>query len=222
MRSRLIFMVGGPDFHPVNAQAEQIIDWLGPDYACHMADSRAAFEHLSECDLLVLMGQHWTGFEGRYRSPSEVHRRNFEKYVQSGLPILTAHGAICSFDDWPRYGELVGFTWVNKITSHSPLGEYTVEVQRTGHPIVAGMSDYTIHDELYHDVHITPGLDVQVHAEAPWHGRRLPMIMTATGGRMIGAGKTVFLANGHDKQTYRCPAMKQLWTNAVGWCLAKD
>jgi hypothetical protein len=84
MRQRLIFMVGGPDFHPVNAQAEQIIDWLGPAYACHMADSLAAFEHLSECDLLVLMGQHWTGFEGRYRSPSEVHRRNFEKYVQSG------------------------------------------------------------------------------------------------------------------------------------------
>ena len=220
MRPRLIFMVGGPDFHPVNAQAEQIIAWLGPDYACHMADSLAAFEHLSECDLLVLMGQHWTGFEGRYRSPSEVHRRNFEKYVQSGLPILTVHGAICSFDDWPRFGELVGFTWTHGVTSHSPLGDYTVEIVRSGHPIVADLDDFTIHDELYYDVGITPGLDVQVHAEAPWEGKRLPMIFTARGGRMAGACKTAFLANGHDKQTYRCPAMEKLWLNAVRWCLA--
>src|SRR5205823_82628 len=121
MRPRLIFLVGGPDYHPVNEQAHAIIEWLGTDYACHTAESLAAFEHLTECDLLVLMGQHWTGWEGRYRSPSETHRRTFEKYVQSGRPILSAHGAIASYDDWPRFAELVGFHLNWETASPSPI-----------------------------------------------------------------------------------------------------
>ncbi len=218
-RPRIIFLVGGPDFHPVNAQAAIIIDWLGADYSCHTAESLAAFEHLSECDLLVLMGMHWTGWEGRYRSPSDVHRRNFEKYVQSGRPILAAHGAIASYDDWPAFGELVGFSWAWGTTSHSLIAEHEIQVLRTGHPIVEGLSNYRVVDELYYDIRITTGLEVQVHAQAEWSGRKLPMIMTAQAGRISGAGKTTYLANGHDVRSFESPAMRKLWVNAVRWSL---
>jgi hypothetical protein len=94
MRPRIIFLVGGPDFHPVNAQAELIIDALGSEYACHTAESLAAFEHLSECDLLILMGMHWTGRGADYRPPSDVHRRNFEKYVQLGRALVSRQVSI--------------------------------------------------------------------------------------------------------------------------------
>src|SRR5262245_14369206 len=96
-RPRIIFHVGGPDCHPSSDQAGMVIDWLGPDYACHKADGLSAFEHLNECDLLVLMGQWWTGFEGRYRQPGDVHRRSLEKYVHRGGPVLSAHAAISSY-----------------------------------------------------------------------------------------------------------------------------
>lgn len=220
MRPRLIFLVGGPDYHPVNEQAGVIINqWLGPDYACHTAESLAAFEHLNECDLLVLMGMHWTGWEGRYRSPSDVHRRALEKYVYSGRPILSAHGAIASYDDWPRFGELVGFTWVWGTSSHSLIAEHRVRVLHTGHPIVEGLDDFSIVDELYYDLRISPGMEVRVHADAEWAGRRLPMLMTAEGGRISGAGKTTYIANGHDMRAFECPAMKKVWLNAIKWSL---
>src|SRR5262245_44956072 len=148
MRQRLIFLVGGPDFHPVNEQAAAIIEWLGPDFACHTAESLAAFEHLEECDLLVLMGQHWSGWEGRYRPPSNVHRRNFQKYVQSGRPILSSHAAVASYDDWPRFGELIGFSLRWDAAKASPVDDYRVRVRPSGHPIVDGLSDFQIHDEL--------------------------------------------------------------------------
>jgi type 1 glutamine amidotransferase len=45
------------------------------------------------------------------------------------------------------------------------------------------------------------------------------MVMTATGGRVRGAGKVAYLANGHDMQAFECPAMKTLWRNTVGWAL---
>lgn len=222
MRQRIIFLVGGTDLHPANKQALHIIEWLGEDYNCHTAESLAAFEHLNECDLLVLMGQHWTGLESEYRSPSEAHRRNFEKYVQSGKPLLAAHAGISSYDDWPRFGELVGFAWLWNSTASSPLGDYNIHVINTGHPIVRGINDFTIHDELFYDIRITSDMDLQVHAEAEWEGRKLPMVMTAEGGRMAGAGKTAYLANGHDMQSLQSPSMQQLWINAVKWCLAEE
>jgi type 1 glutamine amidotransferase len=222
MRPRIIFMVGGHESHPANAQAQQIIAWLGAEYACHTAEGRAAFEHLNECDLLVLMGQHWTGLHEEYRSPSEAHRRNFEKYVQGGHPIVTVHSAISSYDDWTRFAELVGFEWLRGVTSHSPLGEFDIDVLNTGHPIIEGVSNYRIHDELYCDVGTTPGMEVQVHAQATWAQRRHPMIMTAVGGRMAGAGKTTFLANGHDRKTYLSPALQQIWINTVRWSLSAE
>ena len=35
-----------------------------------------------------------------------------------------------------------------------------------------------------------------------------------------GAGKVVYLANGHDLRAFECPALRQLWLNAVRWLMA--
>ena len=48
-----------------------------------------------------------------------------------------------------------------------------------------------------------------------------PMIVTAEGGRVDGAGKLAYLANGHDMRAFENPAMKQLWANTIEWCLKK-
>ena len=66
---------------------------------------------------------------------------------------------------------------------------------------------------------VAPGLQPSVHAEAIWQGQRLPMVMTASGGHVAGAGRTVYLANGHDLRAFACPALPQLWRNAVHWLL---
>ncbi len=224
-KPRLIFHVGGPAFHPVGEQAKRIGEWLGNDYECQSADGPAAFELLDNCDLFVVMGLHWTGMceewagSMRYAPLQPRQQEAFEQYVASGRPLISHHGAIASYDDWPRFGELLGFTWVWGVTTHSPLGEHTVNVLPTGHPIVAGIEDYTLHDELYYDIKLTPGLAPSTHATALWDGQPRPMVLTAQGGRIAGAGRTAYLANGHDLQTFDCPALRQLWCNAVDWAL---
>jgi type 1 glutamine amidotransferase len=222
MQKRIIFLVGGPDFHPVNAQAELVIDALGSDYACHTAESLAAFEHLDECDLLVVMGMHWTGWGDRYRPPRDPHKRLFEKYVASGKPIMSVHGGIASYDDWPDFGRLIGFTWVMGETSHTIVTEHAVRVIPTGHPLVDGVNDYTITDDIPLNIKITEGMRPRTHADAPWNGRRIPALLSATGGRIEGAGKTLYLANGHDLRAYECAAYRKLWINGVQWCLAEE
>lgn len=220
-KKRIVFHVGGPDFHPVDQQAQSIAQWLGDEKYIHERhDGLTAFENLDGADLLVIMGLHWTGGTD-YQPMAQRHQRAFESYVASGRPILAHHGGIASYDDWPRFGELLGFAWIWGKTNHSPVGDYNVRVLPTEHAIVKGMSDYAIHDELYYDIAITPGLKVTTHAEAEFEGKRLPMIMTATGGRTNGSGKVAYLANGHDMKAFESPAMRQLWINAIEWSLAK-
>jgi type 1 glutamine amidotransferase len=215
-RKRIVFHVGGPDFHPVAEQARQIIGWLDHRYECEVHDGLAAFEQLNGADLLVLMGLHWAGMAPQmtYHPLTPRHQAALEAYAASGRPIVAHHGAIASYDDWPRFGELVGFAWIWGTTNHSPVGEYAVRVLPTAHPVVAGVGDFSIRDELYYDIAIAPGLEVTTHAHAEYQDRRLPMVMTAH-----DAGKRVYLANGHDLRAFECPAMKTLWTNAIGWSL---
>jgi len=150
---RIVFHVGGPTFHPVDAQARAIAGWLGDrDYSFAFHDGIEAFEHLADCDLLVLMGLHWTGRTpecagGRkYQPMRDQDKAAFEAYVASGRPIVAHHGAIASYDDWPRFGQLVGFAWIWGTTNHSPVGDYVVRPLPTRHRIVDGVGEFAIHD----------------------------------------------------------------------------
>lgn len=222
---RIRFYVGGPKFHPTRQQAEQAAAWLGTDYEYDYRDGLAAFEDLDACDLLVLMGLHWTGSktaagESNYVPIGDVHKRGFETYVTSGKPLLAHHGAVASFDDWPRYGELVGVTWVWETSTHSPLDRHTVQILSTGHALTRGLDDFEIYDELYYNLRLTPSMPAIVHAHAMWEGKGRPMLISASGGRADGAGKMVYMANGHDMRAYECPVMETIWKNAVNWLMS--
>lgn len=220
----IVFQVEGA-YHPTEEQARAVMAWLGDGYTCRVCEGRGAFDALTEADLYVPMASHFTGMSApdagglTYHPPTPDQRQAFEAYVRSGKPLLVHHGGIVSYDDWPRYGELLGFTWVRGVTSHPPIGPMTVSVLPTGHPVIRDVADFTLVDELYRDVRITPGLDPTVHAAASHQGVDWPMVLTASGGRVDGAGRVVYLANGHDMRAFACPALRQLWRNAVAWLL---
>ncbi len=222
--SRIVFYVGGPEFHPTHEQSKQAAEWLGAEYECVYRDGLEAFENLDDCDLLVLMGLHWTGSKdaagnSNYTPMSDSHKNVYESYVRSGRPVLAHHGAIASFDDWPRYGELTGITWVWETSTHSPIGRHTVKVLDTGHALVQGLDDFELYDELYYNLRITAGMPAIVHAEAIWEDKGRPMLLSGNGGRVVGAGKMVYMANGHDMRAYEHPAIETIWRNAVQWLL---
>lgn len=222
----IVFHTGGPAFHPVDQQAARVIGWLGDSARCAVYDGVDAFEHLDGCDLLVLMGLHWKGmtedWAGRlvYRPMTAAHVEALRRYVASGRPLLLHHGAIASHDDCEEFGRLVGVRWVWGETTHSPLGDYRVHLLRSGHPLLRGMDDFDIHDELYFNLRFAEGLATQVHAVAVWERVGQPMILSAEGGRVDGAGRVVYLANGHDLKAFEPPAMRRLWLNAIEWLLA--
>jgi len=211
------FHVGGPDFHPVAAQAKRIAEWIGPKFACSFHHDKEIFDQMERADLLVIMGLFYSK-QGDYRSLSPAQETAFEHYVASGKPLILHHGAAASYDDSEVFKRLIGINWVwsgDRPTQHSPLGDYAVTVTRPDHPFMNGVSDYSLHDELYYDLQSHPSIQPEILAEAEFEGARLPMVQAFQGGRVAGAGKAVYLANGHDLRAFECPALRQLWINAV-------
>jgi hypothetical protein len=221
-RPKIILHLAGHDFHPVYAQAEELIEWLSPTCAVHKAESLAAFEHLGECDLLIMMGMYFTGWEGRYRTPGDVHKRAFEKYAASGNPILLHHGAIASYDDWPTFRELVGIHLEQGHTSTTPPAHYLVRTL-TSHPIVNGVGDFEMNDELFDRIAFESWTRPDVHAATKWDDRQLPVVITNEGRPGVsGAARTVYLAPGGNLETFVSPPVRQLWINSVNWCLGRS
>src|SRR4051794_83201 len=111
---RIVFHTGGPTFHPVDLQAREIASWLGGarEVRCEFQDGLPAFEHLDDCDVLIVMGLHGSGmtsdlFAGLcYHPLQQRHKDALERYVGSGRPIIAHHGGVASYDDWPRFGEI--------------------------------------------------------------------------------------------------------------------
>jgi type 1 glutamine amidotransferase len=138
--------------------------------------------------------------------------------------LLGWHGGIASYDDWLDFGLLIGFRWDWLVTAHTVIREWDVKVQPNGHPVLEGVGDYRLCDELYYNVQVTPGMDYAVHAFAhiPDDGIRFPMIMTGEGGRISGAGRTAYLANGHDLRATVCPAFRKAVINTINWLLSND
>jgi uncharacterized protein len=230
VRPSIHVLSGGP-YHPVAAQFAVLQEALSDRAEISCYPGASAFDQLDACDLFVLAGMHWTdcapdrhvwpeGVEPcSYTAPTDAQKQAFVEYVSSGRPVLGWHGGVASFDDWPEFGRLIGFRWDWRVTTHTAYANWAITVEPTGHPVIAGVGDFALDDELYCNVQITPGLDFVVHAWARYHEIRLPMIVTAEGGRIAGAGRTAFLANGHDLKTMACESYRRVAVNTLRWLL---
>ena len=224
-RPLIRFHIGGPAFHPVDKQADIVQAWLGDAYRYEVRDGVDAFDDLDRVDLLVLMGLHWTGMNAdwagslTYRPMLDTHKRSFDAYIRSGKPLLAYHGSVASYNDWPEFGRLVGVTWVWDYTTHSPFGKWTMRSLHTGHPIVRGIDTYMLEDEIYYALALNADMQPTIHASVEYEGLDRPMVITAEGGRVEGAGKLLYLANGHDLRAFECHAIKTLWQNGISWLL---
>ncbi len=214
------FQVGGPAFHPVEAQARLLAGELGEHYICQFIEGAAAFEDLDAVSLLVPMGLHWTGMTAKglaYTPLASSHLEALRRYVGSGRPLLCYHGGIASYDDCPAYGALLGYQWRWGVTFHTPVAAHPITVSSQPHPLLEDVGDYTLTDELYYNLQISPDMEIDVLGHGTFHDSVMPVIFAGRGGRIPGAGWSVYIGNGHDLRAWECPALRRLCVNAVRW-----
>ena len=139
--------------------------------------------------------------------------------IRRGVPMLFLHHSFCSFQEWEGFREIVGGKYVmpDSETDSSLHSRFKhdivleVEVVDPLHPVNAGISDFTIHDEGYSNILINEGIH-------PLLSTRHPDCAPLVGWvNQAGNSTCVYLMMGHDKHAYGNESFQLLVQNAIHW-----
>lgn len=227
MRPTAVIVSGGVahDFPATSAELVRVLGEAGIT-ATVERDVEAALTGLCALDggsrpLLVLNLLRWTMRVPRYEplreewsiSLSGEARAALAGHVRSGGGLLGMHGASICFDDWPEWRDLLGGVWRWETSSHPPLSG-PVDVRVAGeHPIVAGVGNFPVVDEVYG--FLDRADDVEGLLFSPHGGTDHPLLWART----VGAGRVVYDALGHHVPSYAVPGHRLVVRRAALWAI---
>ncbi|HEX5191944.1 MAG TPA: ThuA domain-containing protein [Solirubrobacteraceae bacterium] len=223
--STALILSGGPNHDCAGTSAQLVEILVGVGVGARVReDIEGALAELGERDLLVVNLLRWRMLQERYVelaptyaiSLSESARTRIERFVRDGGSLLAIHGAAICFDDWPGWGELIGARWEWGRSMHPPLGPVAVEVARSAHPIVAGLSErFTVEDEVYS--YLDRAADVEALMSAEHGGERHPLLWA----REVDGGRVVYDLLGHHVGSYDPPTHRRIVARAALWALRR-
>ncbi len=148
-------------------------------------------------------------------SLTEKQRTNLMNFAESGKGILVMHHAICSYNDWPWYREMVGGAYLLKTSTFKHDEEMDVKIAMQ-HAVTAGMHDMKILDETYKGMWISPDAKVLLRTGNLTSDGPLAWISPYSKSRVV------YIQLGHGKEAHREPGYRLLVKNALAWCAGKD
>ncbi len=142
---------------------------------------------------------------------TDKQKTNLMNFAEAGKGILIMHHAICSYNDWAWYRELVGGVYLLKSSTYKHDVDMDVKVVAK-HAVTAGLHDMKIHDETYHGMWISPDSKVLLRTDNPLSDGPLAWISAYSKSRVV------YVQLGHGKEAHRDAGYRQLIKNALAWC----
>jgi type 1 glutamine amidotransferase len=147
----------------------------------------------------------------------------FNELTRKGKSMLFLHHALCTFQDWAGYMEMVGGRYVmpgyqedsTLLSDYRHDIEMHVTVADPTHPVTLDMEDFTIHDEGYSNIKVLPGVIPLLMTDHPDASPLIGWVNTKDHSRVV------YLMLGHDKQAYQNPSYHQLISQSIHWLAEK-
>jgi hypothetical protein len=128
--------------------------------------------------------------------------------VAGGVGYIGLHAATATFRDSTAYHGLIG-SWFAR---HPPIKQFLVEPVRPEHPVMRGLTAFTIEDERYELRDQLPDCEVLAEAEG------FPMVYV----RQYGRGRVCYIALGHDGRALGQPDYQRLVGQAIAWVTGRS
>ncbi len=141
----------------------------------------------------------------------------FLEFIRGGKGFALFHAASATMHTWPEFQAIIGSTWDLKQTGHGAIHAFEVKITDHDHPIMQGLTDFWITDELWHRTGKQP--DIRVLATAfsdaakGGSGNDEPVVLCT----QFGAGRGFNLVLGHDARTMGNPAWRTLMLRGTEW-----
>ena len=155
-----------------------------------------------------------TGFTRTVRQPDGTRKREPDltseqeeglfSYVRDGKGLVGIHGTA-----WWIGGQAVDLIG-GHANWHPPGLTFKVQIEDTEHPIMRGIGEFEVEDEIY-----MSAWDPYIHvlATAAWSEKQHPMAWV----KSYGEGRVFYTTLGHGPGTFEGPAMQTLVTQGVRW-----
>ncbi|MEU6999092.1 ThuA domain-containing protein [Nonomuraea sp. NPDC046570] len=217
--ARNLILSGGlfHDFDATSAALAEVLAEVGVESEV-TDDIAGALSEPSEFQLITVNALRWR--MGQERFADQRGRWRFELPAQArttlldhldrGGGLLGMHTASICFDDWRGWPRVLGGCWNWPRSHHPPLGWTGVQVHGD-HPIVDGLRDFDVVDEIYGGLDVLP--DVKPLASAAGH----PVVWA----RPVRRGRVVYDALGHDTRSYDNEVHRTLLRRAALWLLKR-
>ena len=223
-RSTALVLAGGVnhEYDQACASIVELLDEAGIDAkVVYEPDGLASLDH----DLLMVDALWWRMTLDRYdavrdkwaREISADARSRVEAHIDAGRSVLALHTASICFDDWSRWGEIVGGSWNWERSSHPQLGDEPVHISvNTGtHPIVEAIGEFEVVDEVYGFLDLQP--DVEALASSAHGGIDHPVLWART---LPSGSRVVYDALGHDRRSVEHPVHREIIRRSIAWVMA--
>ncbi|MDP6525417.1 MAG: ThuA domain-containing protein [Kiritimatiellia bacterium] len=143
-------------------------------------------------------------------------KKAYLDFVKGGKGHVTIHAGGSSFyKDWPEYRDVTLLYWEMGKTGHGRQHEFKVRIDKPGHPVVAGLQDFQVMDELWEkpgyleDVLVLTSSLPGNKNDATWHA--------STFVTTYGMGRCFATSLGHGVNNMDNDAFKQLLIRGTEW-----
>ncbi|MGQ9523277.1 MAG: ThuA domain-containing protein [Armatimonadota bacterium] len=219
-RVRALVVTGGHDFEREGFfSLFQGYDDLEYQEAAHpKANDMYAADRIAPFDVIVLydMAQEIT----------EQQKANLVAALRRGKGLVVLHHAIANYQEWPEYEKIIGARYylqpkvVNGVQKARSAYEHdvklTVHLADPKHPIVKGLKDFEIVDEVYSLFDVSPTVRPLLKTS---HPKSNPVIAWT---HRYGRSRVVYIQLGHGPTAYTNPSYRRLVVNAIRWAAGRE
>lgn len=148
---------------------------------------------------------------------SEKQKQAYISLLEKGKAMIFTHHALVSYQDWPEFKKIIGGKYHREDNGSGFVSDYehdvdvNVEITDTKHPIVKGIKDFTIHDEIYGNCEILPTVKPLLETSHPKSMKYVAWINPYKNSNVI------YFQLGHDKYAYKNPNYRRLIEQSIFW-----
>jgi len=117
---------------------------------------------LNHYDVIISNWNTWPDVTGHRWNPAL--EKAFLEFVASGKGFVVIHAGSSALQDWPEFQQIAGGTWALDSTGHGPVHAFKVTIDDKNHPVLKGLKDFYIKDELWHRTKFDPDITVLCRA----------------------------------------------------------
>ena len=156
-------------------------------------------------------------------------RTTLDNYLRRGGGVVSFHDALCGPDP-EHFASVVGGAKKHGEVNYTLEAEVPYTIVDTAHPIVQGMSDFTIKDEAFFNMTWSKTPEINVLATAKMaatpsakghHGEVVPQLWTYEKTLVPGPGSQPFRAfvwmQGHNYVNFSNPTIQAMLLRGIAW-----